>query len=154
KEVKPCDINEVVRTSLEDFKKEKGFESVDFKIDLDSKIPNILINPLHIDQVLQVLVRNAKDAVNEKGKVEIKTLNSDGKIHIEVSDTGCGIPEENIQKVFDPFFTTKSPGKGMGLGLAISYNLIDRYNGTIDVKSKKGEGSKFTVTLPVGKQGV
>ena len=70
-------------------------------------------------------------------------------IKISVSDTGCGIPPENIEKIFDPFFTTKDVGKGTGIGLSVSYGIIERHGGSIHVHSTVGKGSTFTVWLPL-----
>jgi signal transduction histidine kinase len=70
-------------------------------------------------------------------------------VEISISDTGVGIPPENLARVFDPFFTTKEVGKGTGLGLNVAYNIIKKHNGSIDVASKLGEGTTFTIRLPV-----
>jgi len=74
-------------------------------------------------------------------------------IEISVKDTGCGIPQENLDKLFDPFFTTKEVGQGTGLGLAVSYGIIERHGGTIRVQSEVGKGSTFTVWLPMEDKG-
>ncbi|MGA2937354.1 MAG: ATP-binding protein [Syntrophobacteraceae bacterium] len=71
------------------------------------------------------------------------------KIEIEISDTGCGIPKEDLNRIFDPFFTTKPPGKGTGLGLSLCHSIIIRLGGTITVQSEQGKGSAFTVRLPL-----
>ena len=72
-----------------------------------------------------------------------------GFIRIDVSDTGAGIPEELLERIFDPFFTTKEVGKGTGLGLSVSFGIIAKHHGTISVKSTVGQGSTFTVRLPI-----
>jgi two-component system NtrC family sensor kinase len=84
------------------------------------------------------------------GKLFIK-VKTDNNKHIitEVTDTGCGIPKENINKVFDPFFTTKLDKKGTGLGLSVVYSIIQRHNGNIEVTSKVGEGTTFTIKFPI-----
>jgi signal transduction histidine kinase len=71
-----------------------------------------------------------------------------GQVEISVSDTGCGIPEENMSRIFDPFFTTKEVGFGTGLGLSVAHGIVERHGGTLTVKSKVGEGSVFTIRLP------
>ena len=71
-------------------------------------------------------------------------------LEIAISDTGCGIPKEDLKSIFEPFFTTKEEGKGVGLGLSVAYGIITRHNGTIDVESTLGQGSTFTISLPVG----
>ncbi len=88
----------------------------------------------------------------EGGELTVGTrLTEDSKfMEIEISDTGCGIPQEHLSKLFDPFFSTKSTGEGTGLGLSVSLGIVQRHNGTIDVKSKVGEGSTFIIRFPAG----
>jgi two-component system NtrC family sensor kinase len=81
--------------------------------------------------------------------VEISTETGPGEVRLIVSDNGEGIPQENLTKIFDPFFTTKSEGKGVGLGLAVSYGIIQAHGGDIEVKSQTGEGAAFIVSLPL-----
>jgi signal transduction histidine kinase len=95
------------------------------------------------------LLVNAAHSIEEKGIIRIESF-SDGKtVTVKISDTGKGIPEENLNKLFDPFFTTKEVGKGTGLGLSISHGIIEKHHGRIEVDSKVGEGTTFTVILPV-----
>jgi len=97
------------------------------------------------------MIINAVDAMKGKGRLTIETgfSSEDGQIDISISDTGCGIPSENISRIFDPFFTTKGVGHGTGLGLSVSYGIIQRHNGDISVSSSPGVGSTFTITLPI-----
>jgi signal transduction histidine kinase len=90
----------------------------------------------------------------EGGTITVSTrLTEDGKlVEIEISDTGCGIPQEHLSKLFDPFFSTKKTGEGTGLGLSVSLGIIQKHNGTIDVKSKVDEGSIFVISLPAGEK--
>jgi two-component system NtrC family sensor kinase len=83
------------------------------------------------------------------GKLTLCTLTEDSQVRIELQDTGCGISAENMRKLFTPFFTTKGKGKGVGLGLAVAYGIIQRHQGRIEVQSKEGEGTTFTIYLPV-----
>lgn len=112
-------------------------------------IPNIRCYPMQLSQIFLNLIVNALQAIENQGKISIKTYSAGGKIFIEIGDTGCGIPPEVIDRIFEPFFTTKRVGKGTGLGLSIVYNIIKRHNGEISVKSKIGEGSLFTIALPI-----
>jgi len=75
----------------------------------------------------------------------------DGQVEIKISDTGVGIPKEDLSRIFDPFFTTKDVGKGTGLGLNIAHNIIKKHKGTIDVKSEVGTGTTFIIRIPVGR---
>ncbi len=113
--------------------------------------PNLTVEcyPAQLNQVFLNLITNAAQAIETFGKITITTQLEQDKAIIKVADTGVGIPEQNLKKIFEPFFTTKPVGQGTGLGLSIVYKIIERHNGTIDVKSKVGEGTEFTITLPV-----
>jgi len=84
------------------------------------------------------------------GKLSISMKRVDSTVEVVFSDSGAGIDESALGKIFDPFYTTKSPGKGTGLGLSICYGIIREHNGTISVKSRKGEGTTFVINLPIG----
>lgn len=152
KSAKMSDVNEVVKKTVDIASKESTDQNLSFAVDLDEKMPQIMIDPMQIQQVLMNLINNSKDAIKGEGKIVVKTSVENDFVKMEVRDNGCGMSQDVVSKVFDPFFTTKSPGKGMGLGLSISYSLITRYNGTIDVKSKVGEGTVFTISLPMMKE--
>jgi signal transduction histidine kinase len=113
--------------------------------------PQIGCNPQQIGQVFINLLVNAVQAIKGQGVISIRTYADGGFAHAEISDTGCGIPEENMGRIFDAFFTTKEPGKGTGLGLGISATIVKKHGGTIDVKSQVGVGTTFTVSLPLYK---
>jgi signal transduction histidine kinase len=104
-----------------------------------------------IEQSLLALEINAVEAMPEGGTLTIQLgIDADGRhAHIVVSDTGCGIRTEDLPHIFEPFFTTKEGGKGTGLGLAVTYGIIQRHNGMIDVESDRRSGTTFTVKLPV-----
>ena len=108
--------------------------------------------PQQLNQVFMNILLNASHAIKVKGEITIKTRQQNGHVEITFHDTGCGIPKENISKIFDPFFTTKEVGKGTGLGLNVAYNIVKKHNGTIDVTSKVGEGTTFTIRLTVYKE--
>jgi signal transduction histidine kinase len=99
-------------------------------------------------QVIINLILNAVQAMKEGGRLNISTSQEDSQVKIAISDTGDGIPPENMEKLFTPFFTTKEDVKGVGLGLAISYGIIERHGGKIEVQSDVGKGSTFTIVLP------
>jgi signal transduction histidine kinase len=94
------------------------------------------------------LIQNAIQAMTTGGKIHIVTVRIDNGISIQVKDNGIGIQEDNLPRIFDPFFTTKSEGEGTGLGLSVSYGIITRHSGRIEVASKVGIGTVFTVRLP------
>jgi signal transduction histidine kinase len=102
-------------------------------------------------QVIINLVMNGAEAMEMKGCLTFRTYLDKGarKACLEISDTGCGIPIENMSRIFDPFFTTKAPGKGTGLGLSTVYGIVEENGGTIWVKETSGKGTTFTIDFPV-----
>lgn len=117
--------------------------------DLHENIPQVLIDPSHIQQVLTNILNNAIDAVQNDGKIVIASLVIGNQIQIRVEDNGCGISEEDLEKVFDPFYSTKEVGQGTGLGLFVSYNLIQMYQGEILLQKGKHGGTIVDICLPV-----
>lgn len=113
------------------------------------EIPEIVCLPQKLNQVFMNLFINAAHAIEEKGKITITTNLDNDHIKIHIKDTGKGIPKENLPKIFDPFFTTKPVGKGTGLGLNVTYNIIKMHHGKIDVQSEVGKGTEFIITLPL-----
>jgi signal transduction histidine kinase len=97
---------------------------------------------------MNILV-NAANAIEDKGEISVSTVSHNGYVEIKISDTGIGIPKENLSRIFDPFFTTKKAGKGTGLGLNVAYNIIEKHKGTINVESKPSKGTTFTIRIPV-----
>lgn len=114
-----------------------------------AKLPKIQCYPHYLAQIFTNLLVNAAHAIPEYGEIRIKTYRRGQTVCIEISDTGVGIPEENLKRVFDPFFTTKDVGKGTGLGLSIVYNLVKQADGNIEATSTVGKGATFKVTLPL-----
>jgi two-component system, NtrC family, sensor kinase len=113
-------------------------------------LPEIDANPGQLNQVWMNLLVNAAQAIGKnKGQVTIRTRRLQEVIEVSVSDTGLGVPAEYLGKIFDPFFTTKAVGEGAGLGLSISFGIIERHGGSIDVASVPGEGATFTVRIPI-----
>ncbi len=113
------------------------------------ELPQLQCNPRQLNQVFLNILINAGQAIKDKGEIIIYTEAKNDEIIVSISDTGEGISPEHLDKLFDPFFTTKPVGKGTGLGLSISYNIIQEHGGRVDVQSKKGEGTTFTVYLPM-----
>jgi PAS domain S-box-containing protein len=111
--------------------------------------PPISCFPGQLNQVFLNLLINSKQAIKNKGIISIKTFVKDKKVHIVIKDTGSGIRKENLKKVFDPGFTTKGRGVGAGLGLSISYQIIQDHKGEIKVESELGKGTAFTIILPM-----
>jgi two-component system NtrC family sensor kinase len=160
-EVSRGDLNVVVRETIQFVEHQAGFQNVVFSVELDPQLPTISMDPNQLKQVIMNLVVNARDAMGERGQLTVRsrrlpTLYSPGPgrravpaVELTFTDSGCGIPPENLTKIFDPFFTSKEPGKGVGLGLSVGYNIIKAHGGSIDVESEVDRGTTFRITLPV-----
>lgn len=142
-------INDIAIECLQLTKKQAAFNNIAVKQNLSENIPGIYMDKDQIQQALINLILNAMEATNSGGRITITTVfePQDEVIEIAVSDTGEGIDEDHVDKIFDPFFTTKE--SGTGLGLAITHGIIEQHGGHIDVKSKSGRGTTFTIRLPV-----
>jgi signal transduction histidine kinase len=117
---------------------------------IENGLPDILVDRKQFQEVLFNLIRNAAQAINKKGKISIAARASDGRVAIDIRDTGSGIPEDKVGKLFGAFFTTKEPGKGTGLGLYIVRKIVEKNGGTIYLKETKvGEGTTFSLEFPV-----
>ena len=112
-------------------------------------IPPIYCIGSQLNQVFMNLLINAAHAIEGSGKIVIETGVQDTELFVKISDSGCGIPKDNLARIFDPFFTTKPVGQGTGLGLSLSYGIVKRHEGKITVESEQGVGTTFTVWLPL-----
>ncbi len=146
--LKEVDINKVLEGALSILSNEVALRNITVKKYL-SRVPIIKADPNQLKQVFINIVMNACEAIKEKGEITITTRYDEnaGEVEIQVTDTGIGIPEENLSRIFDPFFTTKE--KGTGLGLSVAYNIITNHKGKIQITSKEGEGTTVTIRLPV-----
>jgi signal transduction histidine kinase len=142
------DLNEGIASALTIAKNQLKHRKVN---KLLGAIPKVPCAPSQMNQVFLNLLTNAAQATAEEGGViTVRTYQPDpGRVAIEIADNGHGIPADVLPKIFDPFFTTKEVGKGTGLGLSITYKIVESHGGRIEVASKVGTGTKFTVTLPV-----
>lgn len=155
-EFTPYNINEGILNTLTVARNEIKYVA-DVKTELGD-VPNIYASGGQINQVLLNIIVNAAQAIasvkkNEKGNIYIRTYQKDNYVVCKIKDDGPGIPENVLIKIFDPFFTTKDPGRGTGLGLHISYDIIvNKHKGRIDVNSKEGEGAEFVIMLPINQK--
>jgi two-component system NtrC family sensor kinase len=113
------------------------------------QLPQTLCYPQKLNQVFMNLLVNASHAIEKQGEITIKTRHEGNRLRIWISDTGCGIPPENLKKIFEPFFTTKEVGKGTGLGMSIAFEIIEQHQGTLSVTSEVGQGTTFLIDLPL-----
>jgi signal transduction histidine kinase len=157
-EMKAIDINSALENTLTVAKNEWKY-AADLEIQLDKEIPLVQGLPGGINQVFLNILVNAAHAISDdktkegKGLIKISTGIENNHVVIKISDSGCGISKENMEKVFDPFFTTKEVGKGTGQGLSIVHDIIvDKHGGSIDIESEPGVGTTFIVKLPVTDQ--
>ena len=144
-------INELLNQGLILIHDRKLFSGVVVEKDLGQDMMMIHADKNQIIQVIINLIMNACAAMDGKGRLTLRTYRDkrSKKVYLEVSDTGCGIPDENLSKVFDPFFTTKQPGEGTGLGLSTSYGIILENGGDIRIKDSSSSGTTFLVELPL-----
>jgi len=150
---KPVSLNTVMEATLTLIGRQSSFHNIDIIRDYQTDLPLISIDENQIEQVFINILLNASQSMPGNGSITIKTYTEDEEYAcITVTDTGAGISEENLEKIFDPFFTTKSD-KGMGLGLSVSYGIVERHGGKIEVQSKLSEGTTFTIKLPLRPQG-
>ena len=117
--------------------------------ELDDKLPKIHGHEGQIGQVIMNILVNAAQSIDAEGDIHINTRKSDQKIIIDIKDNGKGMSQSVQEKIFDPFFTTKGVSEGTGLGLSISYGIIDKHGGSIGVQSVEGEGTCFSIALPI-----
>jgi len=149
-----ANINKILKDTLSLVENQSLFQNIKISKSFCSSPPQVMVDKAQIQQVLMNIVFNAAEAMEGYGDLIISTrvAEADQFMEIEFTDTGCGIPEENLERLFEPFFTTKEVGHGTGLGLAISYGIIQRHGGDIEVKSQVGKGTTFTIRLPIGKE--
>ncbi len=162
-ELKPLDLNHLIKKFSEIFR--KTGKDISIKLELSPDLLSIEADKNQVEQILRNLYVNASDAMPEGGNFIIRTFNTNHvemgtRLHIPktgkyvlltVTDTGTGMDQKTQERIFDPFFTTKEMGRGTGFGLASVYGIINGHNGYIDVESGKGEGTTFSIYLPVSK---
>lgn len=147
-----ADLNAIVRTTVSLVSHKLQLSNVQVDLDLAEDLPPVRCDASQMQQVVMNLVLNGAEAIKGGGLVTVRTrVRSDngGGVQLDVSDTGGGIPPEVIGKIFDPFFTTKEEGKGVGLGLAVVYGIVEAHGGEIEVTTAPGQGSTFRVALPL-----
>jgi two-component system, NtrC family, sensor kinase len=143
------DMNALVNDTLSLIGKQAQFFNIRIVKDLDPDLPAVTGDRSQFQQVFMNLLINAVQAMNEKGVVSIDTRSGPGEhVEVRISDTGRGIPPDQIDLIFDPFFSTKESGHGTGLGLSIAYGIVSNHRGTISVESEVDKGTTFTIRLP------
>ncbi|MBU0480701.1 MAG: HAMP domain-containing protein [Proteobacteria bacterium] len=145
--MKPADLNECLESTLKIIWNELKYKAEVIKE--YGELPQTRCFPMELNQVFMNILINSAQAIEERGEIKIRTGREHDKLFVEISDTGCGIPEDKLGRIFEPFYTTKAVGKGTGLGMSIAYDIIKKHEGEIIVTSTVGKGTTFTVILPV-----
>ncbi|MFC1792341.1 cache domain-containing protein [Planctomycetota bacterium] len=152
-EMRMLNINDVITKAISITSHPAELQNIRLLNDLTPKLPDIRGDSNKLEQVFVNIMVNALQAMPDGGQLTVCTRMTEdsGFVEIEISDTGCGIPQEHLSKLFDPFFSTKRTGEGTGLGLSVTLGIVEKHDGTIDVKSTDGEGSTFVIRLPAEK---
>ena len=148
----PVDLNAVVRTVTRLLSFDVERKRITLDLELQEDLPEVTGDSQLLQEVLMNLLLNGIDAVDEHGYIQVRTRTPDpGHVVVEVLDRGKGIAEADLPRIFDPFFTTKGTGEGTGLGLSVSLGIVQAHGGSIEATSRPDTGTRFTVTLPGGK---
>ena len=149
-----CNIHSIINDVIHFIEQHTNSSQVNINKDFDESVGPLLLDEKNIKQVLINLIMNARYAVDEQGLITVKTKRDTlfDDVIIQVVDNGKGIEKKNLGRIFDPFFSTKPTGEGTGLGLSVSYGIINNHGGHIDAESEPGKGSTFTLKLPIPKE--
>ena len=143
------DVNDTVKQTIALLENYARINNIEIDTSLASDLPVIASDQAQLQQVFLNLLTNAIDAIEKNGRIEVVSKQADGRIQVDITDNGPGIPPDQQKRVFEPFYTTKQTSKGTGLGLWVSYDIVEKMGGSITVKSQVGEGTTFTVSIPV-----
>ncbi len=148
---RPANLNSVVSECVALVQDQALFHNISIQKNLQVYLPSTVMDPSEMQQVMMNMLINAAEAMDGRGELRVSTRVAPNEdfVEVAVSDTGRGIPEEEIEHIFDPFFTTKEVGHGTGLGLAISFGIVKEHSGSISVESEIGKGATFTLRLPL-----
>ncbi len=150
-ELVPCDVPVLVDKLLDRLLgSEMEVSDITVVRDYGPQLPKVITDPGQLQQVVLNLLKNAADSISGPGTITITMREKHNRFTLKVNDTGCGMTEEQLEKVFMPFFTTKAPDKGTGLGLSVSFGIVESLGGELSVRSEASVGSEFTIELPVG----
>ena len=143
------DVNDTLKQTISLLENYARINNIDIQTDFRSDLPIIAGDQAQLQQVFLNVLSNAIDAQEKEGFIQVKSRIIGSQIHVRIVDNGPGIPASQQKRVFEPFFTTKDTGKGTGLGLWVSYNIMEKMGGSLTLKSEEGKGSTFTVQIPI-----
>lgn len=142
-------INRPLQEIIDSLSGQEAFKGIELRMSLEEPLPEVHADPAQIGQVVLNMMLNAIHAITPPGTIEVATRTNGTNVEMSITDSGRGIPREHLNRIFDPFFTTKEMTKGTGLGLAVSYGIIKKHGGDIEVASGENGGTTFTVRLPI-----
>ncbi|MGQ0541123.1 MAG: two-component system sensor histidine kinase NtrB [Blastocatellia bacterium] len=148
----PLDVAEIIKSSVNLISHQKRGDNIKIDVDIAEELPLLNADGGQIQQAVIALATNAIDAMPNGGSLTFRVASTPHRVAIEITDTGVGIPTDDMSKIFEPFFTTKEVGKGTGLGLAVCYGIITDHGGRLSVRSNVAKGTTFTILLPVTDQ--
>jgi two-component system, NtrC family, sensor kinase len=148
--LQPLDVEEILREVLGFLGKEAEYRSIAVHVTVDPDVPKIESDRGRLQEIFLNLFNNALAALGDGGRLDVSARRPDAQsITVSVRDTGCGIPPADLRRIFEPFFSTKTERGGTGLGLSITYGLVQEIGGDISVESQVGQGTEFTIRLPL-----
>lgn len=147
-------INNVISELIALIEPQAKVQNIMISKELKSDLPHLMVDAQQLHQALMNIILNSLEAMPQGGKLKVRSGydQRDEAVEIEITDTGCGIPDENLPHLFEPFFSSKPEGKGTGLGLSIVHEVIDEHNGSIELESEVDKGTTFTIKLPIHKE--
>ena len=126
--------------------------NIEIALTAEENLPQVLIDPVELEQVLVNLINNSIDALPKGGYIRVKARQEEDQVHLEVQDNGVGIAREELERIFEPFYTTKPTGEGTGLGLSVCYGIVHSWGGQIKADSEPGKGTTMRILLPLKRQ--
>jgi two-component system NtrC family sensor kinase len=138
----------VIRQTIRLLGNREAFQQITVREDFAEELPAVDGDMNQLQQVLLNLSLNACESMRGGGTLLVGSAAEDGRVLLRVTDTGCGIKRQYLDRIFEPFFSTKPVGKGTGLGLSVSYGIVQRHGGTLEVETAEDKGTTFTVVLP------
>ncbi len=150
-ERKVVNVHDLIEAAIEILAYQMRTSNIKVTTCFEAALPKVMGDAHQLQQVFLNIINNARQAIEEfrkQGEITITTSTANGKVRVEIKDSGPGIAQENLKRIFDPFFTTKKVGKGTGLGLSLCYGIVQEHTGTINVTSQVGEGTTFAIELP------
>jgi len=142
-------VGPLVTETVELMRRQARVRNVELTLRLGEKLPRVVVDGTELEQVLVNLIKNGMDAINGRGQIAVTVGPVGDELRIAVTDSGSGIAPEDVDRVFQPFFTTKPVGQGTGMGLAVCYGIVRGWGGTIEARSKLGQGTAMTIHLPI-----